>query len=84
MSVLQELPNIGAKLEKQLNDVGIETYADLVECGSQESWLKIKSIDHTACINRLMSFEGAIQGVRWHDLSDTDKRHLKDFYLQNK
>ena len=84
MAELQELPNIGAKLESQLNNIGIKTYDDLVDCGSQEAWLRIKSADPTACINRLMSLEGAIQGVRWHYLSDTDKKHLKDFYQQNK
>ena len=84
MAVLQELPNIGPQLEKQLNNIGIETYSDLVDCGSQEAWLKIKGVDPTACVNRLMSLEGAIQGVRWHNLSDADKRHLKNFYQQNK
>lgn len=84
MAILQELPNIGKEIEKQLNSVGINTYDDLVDCGSQEAWLKIKTIDPSACINRLMGLEGAIQGVRWHNLSDTDKRRLKDFYQQNK
>ncbi len=84
MAALQKLPNIGAKLERQLKNIGIETYDDLVDCGSQEAWLRIKGIDPTACVNRLMGLEGAIQGVRWHNLSNTDKRHLKDFYQQNK
>ena len=84
MAALRELPNIGAELEKQLNNVGINTYDELVDCGSQEAWLKIKGVDPTACVNRLMSLEGAIQGVRWHSLSDTDKSHLKDFYNKNK
>ena len=84
MAALQELPNIGAELERQLNNVGIKTYDDLVDCGSGEAWLRIKDVDPTACVNRLMSLEGAIQGVRWHNLSDTDKRHLKDFYNNHK
>ena len=81
---LQKLPNIGKELEKQLNAVGINTYDDLAECGSQQAWLKIKAIDKSACINRLMALEGAIQGIRWHDLSANDKQHLKDFYQMNK
>ena len=27
-----------------------------------------------------MALEGAIQNIRWHDLSETDKKNLKDFY----
>ncbi len=84
MGELQKLKNIGKELEKQLNEIGIFTYDDLVTCGSQEAWLKIKAIDPSACINRLMGLEGAIQNIRWHNLSDKDKKHLKDFYESNK
>ena len=84
MGELQKLNNIGKELERQLNEVGIYTYDDLVNCGSREAWLKIKAIDPSACINRLMSLEGAIQSIRWHNLSDKDKKVLKDFYENNK
>ena len=84
MGELQKLNNIGTELEKQLNKVGINTYDDLVNCGSTEAWLKIKAIDPSACINRLMALEGAIQQIRWHNLSDKDKKYLKDFYENNK
>ena len=78
MGELSKLPNIGKKLEKQLNEVGINTYDELVSLGSQETWLKIKKIDKSACINRLMALEGAIQNIRWHNLSESDKKHLKE------
>lgn len=84
MSKLTDLPNIGKELEKQLNMIGINSYDDLVNCGSQEAWLKIKEKDPSACINRLMALEGAIQNIRWYDLSDKDKKYLKDFYENNK
>lgn len=82
MGELSKLPNIGKKLEEQLNEVGIESYDDLANIGSKEAWLKIKEIDESACINRLMALEGAIQNIRWHNLSDDDKRNLKEFYQQ--
>lgn len=82
MGELSKLPNIGKKLEEQLNEVGIESYDDLANIGSKEAWLKIKEIDESACINRLMALEGAIQNIRWHNLSDEDKRNLKEFYQQ--
>ena len=80
MGELSKLPNIGKILEKQLNDVGINTVDDLINIGSKEAWLKIKELDDSACLNRLMALEGAIQNIRWHDLSEIDKKNLKDFY----
>ena len=34
MERLSDLPNIGEVVEKQLNEVGIETYADLKKLGA--------------------------------------------------
>ena len=84
MGELSKLPNIGKVVEKQLNDVGINTVDDLVNLGSKEVWLKIKEIDDSACLNRLMSLEGAIQNIRWHNLSEEDKDNLRDFYNSQK
>ena len=80
MGELSKLPNIGNVLEKQLNDVGINTIDDLINLGSKETWLKIKEIDDSACLNRLMALEGAIQNIRWHNLSEEDKDNLRNFY----
>ncbi len=84
MGELSKLPNIGNVLEKQLNDVGINTIDDLINLGSKEAWLKIKEIDDSACLNRLMALEGAIQNIRWHNLSEEDKDNLRDFYNSQK
>ena len=80
MSKLSDLPNIGKKLEEQLNKVGIETIEQLKEVGSKQAWLDIKAIDASACINRLCALEGAIEGIRWHSLSEEVKMELKAFY----
>ena len=84
MGELQKLCNIGKELEKQLNEVGIYTRDALENTGSQRAWLKIKAVDASACINRLMALEGAIQNVRWHNMAAEDKQRLKDFYRDNK
>ena len=84
MGELSKLPNIGKVVEKQLNEVGINTVDDLINIGSKEARLKIKKIDESACINRLMALEGAIQNIRWHNLSDDDKENLKEFYNSKK
>jgi DNA transformation protein len=80
MGELLKLINIGKELEKQLNKVGVQTFEELKNIGSKKIWMKIYDIDSSACYNRLCALEGAIQGIRWHNLSDEDKSDLKKFY----
>ena len=84
MGELSKLPNIAAKLEGQLAQVGISTIDELKNTGSREAWLRILAIDPSACIMRLSALEGAIQGVRWHYLDEETKKSLKTFYNENK
>ena len=84
MGELSKLPNIAAKLEAQLADVGITTIEELKKVGSREAWLRILARDPSACIMRLSALEGAIQGMRWHFLDDETKKSLKEFYHQHK
>jgi DNA transformation protein len=82
MGELSELPNIGMEVEHQLNEVGIKTCAALKEDGSRNAWLKIKSIDPSACIHRLHALEGAIQGIKKTNLPKETKYALKAFYTE--
>ena len=84
MGELSKLPNIGAFVEKQLDDVGIKTYEQLKKAGSKEAWLKIIAIDPSACIHRLYALEGAIEGIKKSNLSPEIKKELKEFYNLNK
>ena len=84
MGELSKLPNIGKVVEAQLNEVGITTTEQLKNLGSKKAWLKIKEIDDSACINRLCGLEGAVQGIRWHDLDNQMKQDLKHFYEEHK
>lgn len=84
MGELSKLPNIGEFVEKQLNDVGINTYEQLKKEGSMEAWLKIKAVDPSACIHRLYALEGAIEGIKKSQLSSEIKEKLKEFYTLNK
>ena len=80
MGELSKLPNIGKEVEKQLNVIGIFTYDELKDIGTEEAWLKIQEIDASACIHRLLALEGAIQGVKKTALPQERKADLKDFY----
>lgn len=84
MGKLSSLPNIGEKLEQQLNEVGIYTAEQLINTGSKQAWLKIKEIDASACIHRLYGLEGAIQGIRKSELAKDKKTELKNFYNEFK
>lgn len=84
MGELTKLPNIGKTLEAQLLQAGIPTPAALQETGSREAWLRIQSFDPSACYNRLCGLEGAIRGIRWHDLDAETKADLKAFYQAHK
>ena len=80
MGELSKLPNIGNVVEEQLNQVGIFTEEDLKTVGAKQAWLKIQQIDETACIQRLLALEGAIQGVKKTLLPEETKAELKVFY----
>ena len=84
MDVLKKLPNIGVEIEKQLHQIGIRKTEDLKQLGSQETWLKIQAIDPSACYNKLLSLEGAVQGVNKKELTLNEKKKLKNFYYEHK
>lgn len=80
MNELETLPNIGLTLARKLNEVGIHTISDLKQTGSENAFIKLAIIDHTACINMLYALEGAVQEIRWHQLSKERKQELLEFF----
>jgi len=84
MGKLSDLPNIGKKLEEQLNHIEIYSFDELKKTGSKNAWLKIKAFDPSACIHRLYALEGAIENIKKTELSKEKKEELKIFYNMNK
>lgn len=84
MGELSKLPNIGEKVESQLNNIGIFTYKELKAAGAENAWLKIQETDSSACIHRLLALEGAIQGMKKTLLPEKRKAELKEFYNSHK
>lgn len=81
MNKLSDLPNISSVNEKKLQTAGISTAEELKEVGSREAFLRIRTYsDPEACLNTLYSLEGAIQEIRWHNLSQDIKDSLKDYF----
>lgn len=79
MNALSDLPNIGKKLQDKLIAVDIKTPEELITIGSEQALLRIKAIDESACFNMICALEGAIQGIRWHELSKDRKEKLREF-----
>lgn len=84
MGELTRLPNIGKEIERQLNEVGIYTENELKSVGAEAAWLKIKQMDASACIHRLLCLEGAVEGIKKTLISDNRKAELKNFYNEHK
>jgi DNA transformation protein len=77
---LSQLPNIGKTLAKKLRLVGIENVNQLRNIGTENAFIKLMTNDKDACINMLCAIEGAIQGVRWHNLDQSRIKELKEFF----
>jgi DNA transformation protein len=77
---LSELPNIGKTMEKRLAAVGIDDVETLRKTGSKEAFVKLRLFEGDTCFSSLCGLEGAIQGIRWHYLSQETKADLKKFF----
>jgi DNA transformation protein and related proteins len=80
MNDLTTLPNLGKVLVKQLETVGISSESQLKTVGAEEAFARLATLDDSACINMLYALEGAIQGIRWHQLPTERKRELLEFF----
>jgi len=81
---LTTLPNIGKVLADKLKVVEIDTVEKLRSIGSENAFIRLKTIDSGACISSLCALEGAIQGIRWHDLDKCKKEELRIFFGMTK
>lgn len=77
---LHDLPNIGKVIEKLLIEIGITTPEELYEVGCRDAFLRIRSIDPSACIRMLYGLEGAILGIKDSHLPKEIKQELLSFY----
>ena len=77
---LTQLPNIGCVVAEKLSQAGINTPEELIAIGSEQAFIRLQTIDSSACFSMLQALEGAVQGVRWHKLTKERKAQLKAFY----
>ena len=80
MNNLTTLPNIGKVLADKLEEIGISTPEDLKRTGAENAFIKLYTVDDSSCLCKLYALEGAIQEIRWHNLSAARKNELKEFF----
>jgi len=78
---LISLPNIGKIMAERLSEAGVNSVEELLALGSKQTFMKMVEADNEMCISMLFSLEGAIQGIRWHDLDRQKREELKKFYF---
>ena len=78
------MPNIGHELEERLTRVGILSPSQLQEMGSIKAFQLLHAADPDACINMLYALEGAVQNIRWHNLTKSTKQELLFYFKEIK
>jgi len=81
---LLQQPNIGKDTESKLIQVGITSYAELKEVGTEQAFLRLQTLDPGACIQLLFGLEGAIEGIPYIQLSPQKKLELREFHRMSK
>jgi DNA transformation protein len=81
MTSLTDLPEIGPVTAAQLAAVGIHHAEALRAVGEREAFNRIRlQVDSGACLQLLYGLEGAVQGLRAHDLAPDDKAELCQWF----
>ncbi len=81
---ISRLPNIGKVLAEKLRKADIHSYHELKKVGAEKAFLRIKAFDKEACLSSLNAIEGAIEGIRWHELPGDRREELKQFFEMQK
>jgi DNA transformation protein len=77
---LSDQINIGKELERLLIEVGIESFEELKAIGSENAFIRIQTVDPTACLSKLSALEGAVLGIRWHNIPAQRKEELRAYF----
>lgn len=79
MAELASMRNIGKEMERKLKAVGIFSAEELAQTGSKEAFFRLKTRFPNICLVHLYTLQGALDNMKYHQLSDEVKRDLKDF-----
>jgi DNA transformation protein len=80
MNPFSSIPNIGKVLADKLVLAGIDSPETLRKIGAEKAFAMLKVIDPASCISSLYAIEGAIQDIRWHNLTKERKAELLEYF----
>ncbi|MCK9255647.1 MAG: competence protein TfoX [Bacteroidales bacterium] len=72
--------NVGKVLELKLEEVGITSLDQLRKVGTEAAFMLLYEKNKNTSRAILLSIEGAIQEVRWHNLDEKRVEELKEFF----
>jgi len=78
--VLADLPNLGPKLIRELESIHIASTEAFRSRGALRSAILLVDQGFDVCASKLYALEGAIRGVRWHDIPQEERRGLWDAF----
>lgn len=76
---LTAMINIGKEMEKKLKSININSAEELIEIGSKETFFRLKIRYSNLCLVHLYTLQGAIDNVKFNQLSSNVKCSLKSF-----
>lgn len=77
---LENLPNVGPELARDLRAAGVETAAQLRRLGARGAWVKVRDVNpERDCASSLLALEGAVRGVRWMSIQPADRKVLSAY-----
>ena len=79
MTKLNSMRNIGKEMETKLVSIGICSAEELVEIGSKEAFLRLRKEYSNICLVHLYTLQGAIDSIKYDELSSEVKSDLKSF-----
>ena len=79
MAKLTSMINIGKEMENKLNSIDICTAEELIQIGSKESFSRLKIRHSNICLVHLYTLQGAIDNIKYSQLSSKVKSDLKIF-----
>ena len=76
--ILTDLPNIGPEAARWLVAAGIRTPVELRRRGAVAAAAAIRRLrpDDPPCRSLLAGLEGAVRGIRWHAIPQTERDDL--------
>lgn len=73
---MDDLPNLGPKSKRMLEQAGIHSMKELRQLGAVRAYVRVKGSSSTASLNLLWALEGALSEHHWQDVARHDRLRL--------